>query len=139
MDELSGAMSAIWARNLVAQERRVAVQEQAVVALLAGTLDAAGREQAAQAAHKLAGSLGSFGLPDGTSLASQLEAAWSAESISSSDAPRLAQLIAELRRELREFVPTKPEPAARAADAEARRRSLMTAPRRTRCTPSTSC
>jgi CheY-like chemotaxis protein len=105
MDELSGAMSAIWARNMDAQEQRVAVQEQAIVALLAGTLDVTAREMAAQAAHKLAGTLGSFGLTDGTSLATDLETTWSTEAVAPSDAPRLAQVICKLRRLLREHAP----------------------------------
>jgi len=119
MNELSGAMSAIWARNLEAQEQRVAVQEQALVALLAGTLDVTSREQAAQAAHKLAGTLGSFGLTDGTSLATDLETAWSNEAVAPSDAPRLAQVICELRRLLREHAPADADSASAPANPQA--------------------
>jgi CheY-like chemotaxis protein/HPt (histidine-containing phosphotransfer) domain-containing protein len=119
MDELSGAMGAIWARNLEAQERRVAAQEQAIVALLAGTLTAASREEAALEAHKLAGSLGSFGLAEGSTLADELQAAWSSPTASPPDAAHLAQVVATLRRLMREHTPIETEAPLQGIDLSA--------------------
>jgi len=100
MTELSNALHSVWSQNAAAQERRLAVQEQAIVHLLAGTLDTAGRQEAASEAHKLAGSLGSFGLVEGSRLAGELEAAWATEGALFTQAIQLAELTAGLRREI---------------------------------------
>ncbi|MFB2771179.1 response regulator [Pelatocladus sp. BLCC-F211] len=66
----------------IAQERedfkakvgsRIAVLKQAANSLRKGTLDAQLRQKAEQEAHKLAGSLGSFGFPEGSLLANEIE------------------------------------------------------------------
>src|SRR5439155_25490702 len=73
MDErLAGALDASWTRGREAQLRRVALHERAVVALLAGTLEDDERHLAIGEAHKLAGSLGSFGLDEGSRLAAEM-------------------------------------------------------------------
>lgn len=100
-DPLSDALDATWARGLETQNRRVAAQETAIVAALAGTLDAATREFAQGEAHKLAGSLGSFGLQAASELAAELEHAWTSPT-DSLDAAHLAQLVARLRKALDE-------------------------------------
>ncbi len=95
-DELSSALDATWVRNLEAQSRRVAVQEQAIVALLTASLDEATRQAAVDAAHKLAGALGSFGLEDASDAAMELEVAW----MDDPQPATLATLVAKLRAEL---------------------------------------
>jgi len=102
-DHLSSVLGTAWARNLDAHRLRVAVQESAIVAALGGTLDAAARELAGREAHKLAGSLGSFGLTEGSRLATELEAAWTANG--TPDIARLAQAIVCLRRQVEAHVP----------------------------------
>jgi CheY-like chemotaxis protein/HPt (histidine-containing phosphotransfer) domain-containing protein len=101
-NEVAAGLSVVWAGHFEAQERRVATQEQAVVALLAGSLDAAAREAAARDAHKLAGSLGTFGLDEGSSLAGQIEEAWLAEH---QEMASLATTVAALRKLLEEHRP----------------------------------
>ena len=110
-ESLSNALGAAWARNLETQLRRVSVQESAIVAALAGTLDAADRQFAASEAHKLAGSLGSYGLPEGSRLANELESAWSGQE--TPDAAQLAVTVAALVRLLREHAPADPNPVER--------------------------
>jgi len=105
MTELSIALRSVWAQNAATQERRLAVQDQAIVQLLAGSLDPPGRELAASEAHKLAGSLGSFGLAEGSRLAGELESAWTAEGPLFAQAIHLAELMAGLRREIQAFSP----------------------------------
>src|SRR5690242_6512007 len=78
-NDVKAAVGSLWAGTFEAQERRVTALEQAVVALAAGSLDDDGRKAATAAAHKLAGSLGTFGLDEGTRLAAELEEAWPAE------------------------------------------------------------
>ena len=99
-ESFSEALDATWARSLETQGRRVAAQETAIVAALAGTLDAQAREHAQREAHKLAGSLGSFGLQKASELAAELEQAWTASTGTTPDATQLAQVVANLRKEL---------------------------------------
>ena len=72
--------------------------ESAASAALAGTLPASLREQAFAEAHKLAGVLGTFGLPQGTELAREAETIYAAAAgIDSPTAQRLAEIAARLR------------------------------------------
>jgi HPt (histidine-containing phosphotransfer) domain-containing protein len=80
---------------------RVQVVEDAVMALHRDELDPALRERAAHEAHKLAGSVGTFGFPEGTRLARELERVFRANrALDASDATRLSELVTALRREL---------------------------------------
>ena len=72
------------------------VVEAAVRALAAGTLDAATAAEASREAHKLAGALGTFGMPAGTAHARALERALAAGA-TPDDAPALAAEAAALR------------------------------------------
>src|SRR6185503_16853847 len=100
MTELSNALRSVWAQNAATQERRLAVQDQAIVQLLAGSLDAAGRQLAASEAHKLAGSLG---MVDGSCLAGELESAWTADGPLFAQAIHLAELTAGLRSAIQAY------------------------------------
>jgi two-component system, OmpR family, response regulator len=111
--EGSAELGATWARHLETQERRIAAQERAMVGLMAGALDDADRELAATEAHKLAGSLGSFGLTEGSELASELESTWIAGHVTAADMAPLAQTIASLRRLLKEHRPAQVDVAHR--------------------------
>src|SRR5260370_10119119 len=109
-DQLSTALGATWGRNLDAHKHRVTVQESAIVSLLAGTLDAAGRDLAGREAHKLSGSLGSFGLAEGSQWASELESAWTVHG--TPDVARLAQVVVRLRRQVEAHAPGVTEASA---------------------------
>ena len=96
--DLAQAMGRLWARHLPEMLARVAILEAAAEAFAAGTLALHQREDAASAAHKLAGVLGSFGLARGTTLARELEILYSRENGSGPEAAsRLAPIAAELR------------------------------------------
>ncbi|MBW4457762.1 MAG: response regulator [Nostoc indistinguendum CM1-VF10] len=94
----------------IAQERenfkakvgsRIAVLKLASDALRKGTLDAQLRQKAEQEAHKLAGSLGSFGFPKGSLLANEIEdLLQNQKSISQAKCFYLDKLLMELQREL---------------------------------------
>lgn len=71
---IAEAMDRLWAQYLPQITERVAVLESAGAAHEAGSLTAELCEQAMAAAHKLAGVLGMFGLPQGTDLAREMEA-----------------------------------------------------------------
>jgi HPt (histidine-containing phosphotransfer) domain-containing protein len=76
----------------------VEILEAAAAACAADKLSTAQREAAHAAAHKLAGTLGTFSLASGTELARELEVIFSKEDVpDSSIAGRLASLAAGLR------------------------------------------
>ena len=67
------ALAALWRRHRATNIERVVLLERAAVAVLLDQLDEALRAEAETAAHKLAGSLGTFGFPAGSSAALQAE------------------------------------------------------------------
>src|SRR5262249_59393747 len=71
--QVRAALARIWERSRGTVLDRVVVLEQAAVALLEGALGEALREQAEREAHKLAGSLGTFGFAHGSRLAGEME------------------------------------------------------------------
>ena len=72
-DAIRVAMAAIWERSRDVILGRVAVLEGAVLSLLAGDLAADSRRQAEREAHKLAGTVGTFGFWDASKLAHEAE------------------------------------------------------------------
>ena len=93
MNALDAALEEIWIRSRPVTRGRLEYIEAADVALSERRLDAVGVEAALRAAHQLAGSLGTFGLAEGTTLAREIEA----ELQGDCDAERFAQLTARLR------------------------------------------
>lgn len=63
----------------------------------AATLDVVAREEARSVAHKLAGSLGTFGFQEGTDLARDSETILSNDAISAADQQRLVANAAKIR------------------------------------------
>jgi HPt (histidine-containing phosphotransfer) domain-containing protein len=91
----------VWAqfRDLIFE--RMATVETAVVGVRRATLTPETRQKAVLEAHRLAGSLGMFGLPEGTRLAREIEQLLGETAVLAPDTPRrLAELAAGLRREL---------------------------------------
>ena len=74
MTDLEAALVRIWDRSKPLTRERLARIEAAVDALERGRCTDPAVEDAQHAAHQLAGSLGTFGLHDGTLLARQIEA-----------------------------------------------------------------
>jgi HPt (histidine-containing phosphotransfer) domain-containing protein len=89
-------MARLWAKFLPEIERRVGALDSAASALAAGTLTSEARESAHGDAHKLAGSLGTFGLHRGTEVARQVEVALATVPLAAT-ASELAVWVAELR------------------------------------------
>lgn len=90
----------VWVRNLPTIGERVRTIERAVSAAERGELDGDLAARALAAAHKLSGSLGSFGLARGSELARELERRFEPGQ-TPLDAAGLAQLAAALRAEIR--------------------------------------
>jgi HPt (histidine-containing phosphotransfer) domain-containing protein len=98
IEALSHALDRLWMRFLPDIKERVAILEAAAAAAHAGTISKDEQEAAEAAAHKLAGTLGTFNLPRGTILARELEAKFSAkDGVDRESGERLASLAAELR------------------------------------------
>lgn len=85
---------------------RIAVLEQATNALREGNVDVQLRQKAEQEAHKLAGSLGSFGFAQGSLLAQEIEHLLQSSIDQSLLSPRLCELVMKLQQELEQ--PTEP-------------------------------
>jgi HPt (histidine-containing phosphotransfer) domain-containing protein len=66
-------LATLWERNLPLLRERCAELDQAVAQARAGNLSAQLRQDALSTAHKLAGSLGMFGYPEGTDYARRVE------------------------------------------------------------------
>jgi DNA-binding response OmpR family regulator len=98
-DKARAAAVALWQEFQQPILERVAVLEQAAIALASHQLTGALQQAAAQAAHKLAGSLGMFGFPQGSALGQTLEQEFQTQ-LQPADLPRLQALITELRQVL---------------------------------------
>jgi diguanylate cyclase (GGDEF)-like protein len=104
------AVQAVLDEHRGALEQRIATIEEAVTAMVAPGLDEDLRAGAERDAHKLAGSLGMFGLPRGSELAAELERSLSvADGPAASELPRLAELVLELQSQLRGLLEHGPE------------------------------
>jgi HPt (histidine-containing phosphotransfer) domain-containing protein len=98
---LAEALTRLWSQFLPQMYERVDAIERAVGPLANGTISDTQREEADAAAHKLAGILGSFGIPEGTILAREAETLCNCgpEDAKAASA-RLTEIVALLRNEI---------------------------------------
>jgi HPt (histidine-containing phosphotransfer) domain-containing protein len=90
-------LAQIWRNNVATIIERIATIRLAQASLRQGILDSEQREQARAAAHKLAGVLGTFGVPLGSALARRVEVLLEIDrSADPQDAVTLAELLQEL-------------------------------------------
>jgi HPt (histidine-containing phosphotransfer) domain-containing protein len=92
---MAEALARLWTRFLPEIEHRVSIIEAGAKALTAGSLEEPQREAAHAAAHKLAGTLGTFGLHRGTEIAREAELLL--QKLPVSDAASLGNYARELR------------------------------------------
>ena len=97
--DLAKALNRLWAQFLPEIEERVAILASAAAALAANQLSIEQQEAAHAAAHKLAGALGTFGLPEGTGLASEADTLYSAK-----PDPTAAALLTTIAAKLRTII-----------------------------------
>lgn len=112
-DSVDAAVQHIWARTRDTVLARVDVLDEAVTALVEQRLDEDTRVGAEQAAHKLAGSAGTFGMPEGSRLARRLE-----QRFATSPAPDDAWSAAEEVVALRQALESPRQPGASPGAAE---------------------
>ncbi|HWT66643.1 MAG TPA: Hpt domain-containing protein [Terracidiphilus sp.] len=95
---MAAAMQRMWTQFRPQVDERVEVLEAASVALAAGTLTEEHCQAAAIAAHTLAGTLGTFGLNEGTVLARTAEPVFSdGLPIDADQSAKVAEIAAALR------------------------------------------
>jgi diguanylate cyclase (GGDEF)-like protein len=98
--DLALALSQLWTRRRDGFVERVECIEAAVADLVGGALEEPRRAEAEREAHKLAGALGTFGVPGGTDLARELEHALAADRVARASPVRLSELVLALAREV---------------------------------------
>jgi diguanylate cyclase (GGDEF)-like protein len=119
-NELAGAVRQAWERFRGTILARVDEVEGAAVALLEGKLDPDRRRLAEREAHKLAGSVGTFGFAQGSRLAREAETLLEgAAPLGMAEALKLSDLAVALRRELAGDPVLPAAPARPAADRAA--------------------
>jgi diguanylate cyclase (GGDEF)-like protein len=88
----------IWGKFQESLESQMALFEQAIAQISTGTLDDELRSKAEAQAHRLIGSLGSFGLPQGSQVARQIEQLLRLESLGHNQAQQLEELVGQLKQ-----------------------------------------
>jgi HPt (histidine-containing phosphotransfer) domain-containing protein len=96
-DQLDEQLAALRHRHRESARARIATLSDAAAALLGGDLGEKQRREAEREAHKLAGSLGTYGLPRGSEIARELELRFG-ERPADADASEIAALVESLRR-----------------------------------------
>ena len=99
-EKTAALLRTLWQRNLPLLRSRLATLDDAATAARAGNLNEDLRAEAASTAHKLAGSLGMFGYPEGTLIARDLECALTSVDHSAPDPAALSQLAKNLHAAL---------------------------------------
>ncbi|WP_026072308.1 response regulator [Nodosilinea nodulosa] len=121
-DEARQAAIALWEKFKPPILNRLISLDQAVAALRSGELSEALRQTAAGDAHKLSGSLGMFGFPEGSRLSQAIGRWLRPPTVSSENAGQLEALVAALRQELQKLpqspAETPPLPAAAPTDPD---------------------
>ncbi len=72
-EKIEAMLQIMWKSSRATIAERVATLRNAQQRLAEGSLDKITRKEAESAAHKLAGVLGTFGLPEGSAIASRIE------------------------------------------------------------------
>ena len=99
-EEVAKKLDELWRRFLPTILSRVATIQLAIEGLEAGHLDGELKANAAQEAHRLAGSLGTFGLAHSSGMSSKIERLLSKPDSIQSMAAELTRLLDSIKREI---------------------------------------
>jgi diguanylate cyclase (GGDEF)-like protein len=119
-ERTSRVIAAVWERNRATIIEQVEVLEDAVASLLEGNLEEDLRRTAQSEAHKLAGSVGTFGFAEGSRIAREMELTFQdASLLDEAHTLRLSELVVQLRDELEHapLVDASEEVPSRAEDS----------------------
>ena len=95
-------VASAWTKVQKATENRIAILDNLLAAWKANCNDNKLLSEARSSAHKLAGSLGGFGFPEGSNLAKKIEQLLLEETISPRQKQKLGYLVAALKSELQQ-------------------------------------
>jgi diguanylate cyclase (GGDEF)-like protein len=116
------ALAEIWERHHDGVLEQIGTIERAVVALMRDDLGEEARMQAAREAHKLAGSLGTFGLATASERSRELELLLGApDALGAAAVPRLSELVVAVRDDVQAVLPTTPATEVQPVPPEAAR------------------
>ena len=100
------AIAGVWERFKQRLDNQVSLLEQAAIALSQKKLDPLLQRQAEQEAHTLAGALGTFGLPEGSQLAREIERLLHAKTaFQPKDVKQLQKQVNGLRQAINQYSP----------------------------------
>jgi HPt (histidine-containing phosphotransfer) domain-containing protein len=99
-DEVAKKLDALWQRYLPTMVLRLAAIQRAIETLEAGHFDRELTRTAALEAHKLAGSLGTFGLASSSGKSSQIEHLLSQPDSVQTMAPELRKLLDSIQHDI---------------------------------------
>lgn len=128
LPDVNAAIGVLWERFKGIAFDRLEAVEAAVVAQLEGRLDVTQRRRAEREAHKLAGSVGTFGFAEGSRLAREIEVLLQGP-LDEAATLRLSDLSVALRRVLDNAHGTPHAAAATRSDPAVRREPAARAPR----------
>lgn len=100
-NQLQAMLRALWRNNRATIDERMQRLRETPSQITANQMDDTARKEAESAAHKLAGVLGTFGLPEGSRLASNIEALFAGDTtLDETTQHQLAQWLDELEKVL---------------------------------------
>jgi len=99
-DEIAGKIDSLWQTFLPTMLSRLSAIEAAIDSIEKGQPDEDARGKAAQEAHKLAGSLGTFGLASSSVASSQIENLLYQSGLTPASTAELRNLFQSLKRDI---------------------------------------
>jgi diguanylate cyclase (GGDEF)-like protein len=115
---IANAVGSLWEKFRPAISSRIDTLEDATVALLEGSLDAALHEAVVRDVHKLTGSLGTYGFRNGSRLAAEAERLLTEGDLGIEHALRLSEIATALRTEIERAPETSTADDAQVAGTE---------------------
>jgi len=99
-EDVTRKLEELWQRYLPTMQLRLASIQAGIESLEAGHLDSEAKRRASEDAHKLAGSLGTFGLAPSSAMAREIEHLFSESDSTESMARELRKLFDSIKRDI---------------------------------------
>jgi len=96
--KVQAVVARLWDKLKASLGSKLLLFEQAIAQIDRGTIDSEMQQQAKLEAHRLIGSLGTFGLPQGSELAREMEKLFQAESLDRQQVKQFEELLEQLKQ-----------------------------------------
>lgn len=96
--KVQAVVARLWDKLKASLESKFLLFEQAIAQIDRGTIDIEIQQQAKLEAHRLIGSLGTFGLPQGSEVAREMEKLFQAESLGQEQVKQFEELLEQLKQ-----------------------------------------